>query len=97
MEKFQRKMEGGLISLLCSRNARPRKGLVGRAQWETDQATLPSRSWTTRPRGEGKTSELGRSIYSSAEAARWDQSRPSHELTRYLAKSSLCTNSEFHS
>ena len=27
--------------LLCSRNARPPKALIGRAQWETKQATLP--------------------------------------------------------
>ena len=31
--------EGGLLGLLCSRNARPKKGLVRRAQWETKQAT----------------------------------------------------------
>ena len=30
--------------LLCSRNARPRKALVGRAQWETKQATLPEKT-----------------------------------------------------
>ena len=28
------------VDLLCSRNARPQKALVGRAQWETMQATL---------------------------------------------------------
>ena len=28
--------EGGLIGLLCSRNARSRTPLVGRAQWETN-------------------------------------------------------------
>ena len=33
--------EGGLFGLPCSRNARPQKALVGRAQWETKQATLP--------------------------------------------------------
>ena len=45
-------VEGSLIGLLCSRNARPRKGLVGRAQWETDSGY---------PHG-GDTSELGVSI-----------------------------------
>ena len=30
--------------LLCSRNARPPKALVGRAQWETKQAALQERS-----------------------------------------------------
>ncbi len=34
--------EGGWpVDLLCSRNARPKKALVRRAQWETKQATLP--------------------------------------------------------
>ena len=33
--------KGGLLDLLCSRNARSRTPLVGRAQWETKQATLP--------------------------------------------------------
>ena len=28
------------VGLLCSRNARPKKALVGRAQWETKQTTL---------------------------------------------------------
>jgi hypothetical protein len=28
------------VGLLCSRNARPQKALVGRAQWEPKQATL---------------------------------------------------------
>ncbi|OGW48511.1 MAG: hypothetical protein A2V62_03010 [Nitrospirae bacterium RBG_19FT_COMBO_58_9] len=28
-EKFQRKMEGGLVGLLCSRNARPQKAFAG--------------------------------------------------------------------
>ena len=32
--------EGWPVSLLCSRNARPEKALVGRAQSETDRATL---------------------------------------------------------
>ena len=32
--------EGWPVSLLCSRNARPLKGLVGRAQLETKRATL---------------------------------------------------------
>ena len=32
--------EGWPVSLLCSRNARPRKGLVGRAQLETNRPTL---------------------------------------------------------
>ena len=37
-----RKGEGGWpVDLLCSRNARPRKALVGRAQWEIKQTTLP--------------------------------------------------------
>jgi hypothetical protein len=31
---------GWPVSLLCSRNARPQKALVGRAQWATNQATL---------------------------------------------------------
>ena len=33
--------EGVLFDLLCSRNARPQKALVGRAQWEIKQDTLP--------------------------------------------------------
>ena len=40
-EKLQREGEGGLIGLLCSRNARPQKALVGRAQWETDSVLPP--------------------------------------------------------
>ena len=32
---------GGPVGLLCSRNARPQKALVGRAQWETKQVPLP--------------------------------------------------------
>jgi hypothetical protein len=32
---------GWPVDLLCSRNARPEKALVGRAQWEAKQATLP--------------------------------------------------------
>jgi hypothetical protein len=28
------------VDLLCSRNARPQKALVGHAQWETIQATI---------------------------------------------------------
>jgi len=35
--------------LLCSRNARPQKALVGRAQWKDQSAPIP----------EEKTSELG--------------------------------------
>jgi len=31
---------GWPVDLLCSRNARPQKALVGRAQWELKQATL---------------------------------------------------------
>ena len=35
-------VRGGLsVDLLCSRNARPEKALVGRAQWEIKQTTLP--------------------------------------------------------
>ncbi len=29
--------DGSLIDLLCSRNARPEKALVGRAQWKINQ------------------------------------------------------------
>jgi hypothetical protein len=32
--------QGSPIGPLCSRNARPQKALVGRAQWETNRATL---------------------------------------------------------
>lgn len=32
-EKFQRGWKGSPIGLLCSRNARPEKALVRRAQW----------------------------------------------------------------
>ena len=40
----RKKGEGGWpVDLLCSRNARPQKALVRRAQWETKQATLPGR------------------------------------------------------
>jgi hypothetical protein len=42
----------GADDLLCSRNARPGKGLVGRAQWKIDQ--LPSLDVKVR-REEGKT------------------------------------------
>src|SRR5262245_50298912 len=35
-----RKNEGSRFGLLCSRNARSEKALVGRAQWETKQPTL---------------------------------------------------------
>ena len=31
---------GWSVDLLCSRNARPEKALVGSAQWEAKQATL---------------------------------------------------------
>jgi len=30
----------GTDDLLCSRNARPQKGLVGRAQWKINQSPL---------------------------------------------------------
>ncbi len=59
-EKFQRDWEGGLIGLLCSRNARPRKGLVGRAQWETDSGHPPFENRTARPRGEGRNERAWR-------------------------------------
>ena len=39
--------------LLCSRNARPQKALVGRAQWKDQSASIP----------EERTSELGGIIY----------------------------------
>ncbi len=39
--------------LLCSRNARPQKALVGRAQWKINQP----------PSLERETSKLGRSIW----------------------------------
>ena len=39
------------VDLLCSRNARPLKALVGRAHWETNRPTFREES----------TSELGRS------------------------------------
>jgi hypothetical protein len=51
-EKFQRDGEGGLIGLLCSRNARSRTALVGRAQWETDSGYPPV----------GEASQFGRCI-----------------------------------
>ena len=44
--------EGGLIGLLCLRNARSRTPLVGRAQCETDSGHPPG----------GDTRKLGRSI-----------------------------------
>jgi hypothetical protein len=44
-------MESG--ALLCSRNARPPKALVGRAQWKITQPPSP----------EERTSELGGSMY----------------------------------
>jgi len=66
MEKFQRGWEGSLIGLLCSRNARSRTPLVGRAQWETDSGHPPG----------GGTSELGRTIlWSWSMSARCDRSR----------------------
>ena len=34
---------GWSVDLLCSRNARPEKALVGRAQWETKQTALLER------------------------------------------------------
>ena len=37
----KRGMGGWPVNLLCSRNARPRKALVGRAQGEIKQITLP--------------------------------------------------------
>ena len=40
------------VDLLCSRNARPQKALVGRAQWKINQPPSP----------DDKTSELGRAI-----------------------------------
>lgn len=57
-EEFQgegrnsREGEGSLIGLLCSRNARPEKALVRRAQWETDSGHTSG----------GGRSELGWSI-----------------------------------
>ena len=35
---FEKGGGGSLVNLLCSRNARPMEGLVGRAQWEINQA-----------------------------------------------------------
>ena len=43
---------GWSIDLLCSRNARPEKALVGRAQWEPKRATLPCREKKTNKLGE---------------------------------------------
>ena len=37
----ERRGEGSLLISPCSRNARPPKALVGRAQGETKQTTLP--------------------------------------------------------
>jgi hypothetical protein len=42
-EKFQWDAEGSLIGLLSSRNARPEKALVVRAQLETDSGSPPGR------------------------------------------------------
>jgi hypothetical protein len=35
--KGEKEWEEGLLRLLCSRNARPEKALVGRAQWKINQ------------------------------------------------------------
>ena len=37
--------EGRLDDLLCSRNARPKKALVGHAQWEINLARPQGRRW----------------------------------------------------
>ena len=37
----EQRMGGWPVRLLCSRNARSQKTLVGHAQWETKQDTLP--------------------------------------------------------
>ena len=52
---FARRTEEGMEAddLLCSRNARPRKALVGRAQWKINQP----------PSLEEITSKLGGSMY----------------------------------
>ena len=54
--------------LLCSRNARPQKALVGRAQWKIHSAPIP----------EEITSELRRE-HSRSTRARWNRSRPPFE------------------
>jgi len=47
------RLEGmGPDDLLCSRNARPEKALVGRAQWKINQPPSPREA----------TSELGKTI-----------------------------------
>ena len=51
-EKFKRKMEGGLVGPLCSRNPHDETVVVRRAQWWTKPG---------RPPG-GETSKLGGSI-----------------------------------
>ena len=73
MKKIKRKREGGLISLLCSRNARPQKGLVGRAQLETDSGCPPGEIRAT----------LG-GTFSSADACMLGSIRPPHEACDLL-------------
>jgi hypothetical protein len=48
---------GGPVGLLCSRNAHAQKVLVGRAQWETKQVTLPEEI-TSELGGEGRRSQV---------------------------------------
>ena len=51
---MERAVKGGAgqpVGLLCSRNARPKKALVGRAQWETKQAALAEKEKQARKDG----------------------------------------------
>ena len=78
-EKFQRKRESGLVGPLCSRNPHDETVVVRRAQWWTNSG---------HPPGEG-IRELGGSIRVVVGRAHSRINQPPHELTQYLAKSSL--------
>jgi hypothetical protein len=45
------------VNLLCSRNARPQKALVGRAQWEINQPPFLKRSRASLD-GKGETAGM---------------------------------------
>ena len=63
--------------LLCSRNARPEKGLVGRAQWKINQLPSLKRERASLEEGMGQTRGLlcscnARSLKTLVGHAQWE-------------------------
>ena len=76
--------------LLCSRNARPEKGLVGRAQWKINQPPIPEEITSELGRGVARQlawSLCSQSPHDEAVVARCAQWRPPQPPRRIRVKS----------